>query len=597
MVVRFPHKDLEAIFEKNPLLAGKFYAFLATRQAEKLRRVTSQEQVELQIPEGTKAPRTLSEIAENKAFLLILSKYVSDLPNADELLPLLEMVYAIRELWEVADATVVNELLKSIYERFVADGAPRFAKALSTETRMIMYQASTSNAKRTPAEARHVFDGPMQAALHALEVQVLTPFVNSSHYEYILSLKVKESAPVTVEHFKVVRMLGEGAFGKVLEVVKRDCGKRYAMKVMKKSAMVDVFGEDWEKLVMVEQKLMCSLHHPLLINLAYAFQNIKYLILVMDACHGGDLEPFSAYGDEHDRLTSEQVHFVGLEVCAIIVHLHKQLVMYRDLKPQNLLLDNQGHVRLIDFGVSEQGDIATGTPPTSNVMCGSGPYTAPEIRLCHRTGEWYGAECDWFSFGVMLYELQEKAYPFGEKPKFRDMATEFVNPELLSDDGHSEIPSMFDLLSGLLDWNPRERLGAGGAAGEAALMKHDYWRNRQDEPADWELVDGRRLISPMMPIVLERLSQWADKEAAAAAADASSDTSAASLALDLAEARKLQDKADDLAERVSTDMQSKKDQELIAEADEYTVEEWEFSSEHAIAREYVENHDDVVSVL
>jgi len=591
IIVRFPHKQLNAIFDSNALLAGKFYSFLATRQAEKLRRVTAQEQMDLHVPEGTKAPRSLNDLAANRAFLLIFSKFLSSLPNAEEMLPLIELVYAVRELWEEPDAVVVNELLRAIYNRHGADNAPRQVKEQAPAAPAIMAEAMHSLGLHTAAKKRHLFDGAMDAVLHALEAHLLDPFVNSSHYEYILSLKAKELTPVTVEHFKVVRMLGEGAFGRVLEVVKRDCGRSYAMKVMKKDAMIDVFGSEWEQLTLNEQKLMSSLHHPLLINLAYAFQNIKFLILVMDACPGGDLEPFGANG--YDELTSEQVHFVGLEVCAVIVHLHKQLVMYRDLKPQNLLLDDQGHVRLIDFGVSEQGDLVNNTRPMSNIECGSGPYTAPEVRSTLKTGQPYGCECDWFSFGVLLYELQEKAFPFGEKPKYKDMDKEFVNPELLADNG-SEMPGMFDLLSGLLDWNPNERLGHGGESGEMNLMAHEYWRGANDEPADWELVSGRRLASPLLPLVLNKLEARADREASKAAGE--TEAEAQFVAQELAAARKLQDKADQLAE-MSVDMQSSKDQSLVQQEAEFHVEGWEFSSEHAIALEYVENAEDVVSVL
>lgn len=159
--------------------------------------------------------------------------------------------------------------------------------------------------------------------------------------------------------------------------MKRDCGKRYAMKVMKKSKLTKRLGEDWEELVLTERRLQSKMHHPLLINVAYAFQNVSYLMIVMDLCPGGDLADFGASGVQ--KLNAEQVKFVGLETTAVIMYLHSKLVMFRDLKPENLLLDDAGHVRLIDFGIAVQGDVATGNEPTSRAECGSRSYMAPEV--------------------------------------------------------------------------------------------------------------------------------------------------------------------------------------------------------------------------
>jgi serine/threonine protein kinase len=275
------------------------------------------------------------------------------------------------------------------------------------------------------------------------------------------------------------------------------------MKVMEKKRIAEYYqGDDWEKLTLIERKLMANLHHPLLINLGYAFQNIKFLFMVMDISHAGDLQAFGCGGEE--ELTAAQVRFVAMEVCAVIVHLHNQLIMYRDLKPQNLLLDEQGHVRLIDFGVSEQADPAKGERPTSRTECGSMPYMAPEVKSAYDTREYYGVGCDWFSFGVVLYELQEKEYPFGDDPKYANMAKEYLQPELLDDDGESEVKGLFDLLAGLLDWNPDSRLGAT-AADELVLQEHEYWQAENGTPADWELIDQRRMPSLLMPIVNERM--------------------------------------------------------------------------------------------
>ena len=202
---------------------------------------------------------------------------------------------------------------------------------------------------------------------------------------------------------------------------------------MKKTKIIDVFGTElWEAAILAERKISAKMHHPLLINLAYAFQNVDYLWLVMDICDAGDLAAFGAHGKH--KLTREQLHFVGIETFCIIAHLHRQCIMYRDLKPANLLLDDGGHCRLIDFGtakmnVAESADC----PPDSAEECGSRLYMAPEVQNIEASGERYTHMCDYFSFGVMMYELAERAFPFGLHPQYTDMSEEFVQPELLDE--------------------------------------------------------------------------------------------------------------------------------------------------------------------
>ena len=101
-------------------------------------------------------------------------------------------------------------------------------------------------------------------------------------------------------------MLGQGGFGQVLEVVKRDCGKHYAMKVMHKEMMRRCLGSSWRKKIWLEKDLMQSLCHPFLVNLLYSFQNQEFLVLVMDLVPAGDLSEF---------LASKVSHFSSYRSC------------------------------------------------------------------------------------------------------------------------------------------------------------------------------------------------------------------------------------------------------------------------------------------
>ena len=206
----------------------------------------------------------------------------------------------------------------------------------------------------------------------------------------------------------------------VIDVVKRDCGKRFAMKVQRKAGLIasladpeaNATGAPWQEVALLEKTLQASLFHPLLVNLCYAFQNDEFLVMVMDACFGGDLGQFVL--GECSPLTQEQVRFVGMETAAVLAFLHSRHVLYRDLKPENLLLDGDGHVRLIDFGLALQGEKAM---PSSLEIAGTTFYMAPEVYHADAKGaKPYGAAADWWTLGILLYELSEHELPFGDEP-------------------------------------------------------------------------------------------------------------------------------------------------------------------------------------
>lgn len=114
----------------------------------------------------------------------------------------------------------------------------------------------------------------------------------------------------------------------------------------------------------------------------------------------------------------------------------EQFILYRDLKPSNLLLDAEGHARLIDFGISVQIEGARsgggGVAFQSSDYCGTRGYMAPEI---FHSKSPHSTPADWFSCGVLLYELAELDMPFGMQPRFEDLAAEFREPDLLDEQG------------------------------------------------------------------------------------------------------------------------------------------------------------------
>ena len=264
------------------------------------------------------------------------------------------------------------------------------------------------------------------------------------------------------------------------------------------------------------------------------------------------------------------MRFVGIETVSLLDHLHKLCILYRDLKPDNLMLDAKGHVRLIDFGTAKQGDVSTGKQPRSSEECGTKPYLAPEVAGIGRK-ESYDKMCDWFSFGVMLYELTDRKYPFGDDPEYEDMSAEFVQPKLLDESGH-EVSHLYDLLSGLLDWDPTKRLG-NERLGSPPIQEHAYWGG-----ADWELADQGRLPSPLK-------SRVAADAVPAPTADGSADQISRSLNM----SQSFQRRADDA--------EGDEEQELVDREREFYVEGWSYVSEYALAQEYIDSAGESVSIV
>ena len=403
----------------------------------------------------------MAAIAQNSAFFAIFTRYIHEShPDIAHVVDLCEMIYSLHRQ---PTASTVKQTLRAIFDDYIRGSAQ--TKIYSIIERLIDPAVGVSGFDPTlrgknisTVAMRHSYDEVLSCCLEVLEASCLTPFLTSTRYDDISEIMLKQSQGVSTVYFQEVRMLGKGGFGDVVEVIKRDCGKRYAMKVMSKSRLVEAFGEDlWDLVVMKECEILIKLHHPLLNNLAYAFQNIDYLVLVLDVCDAGDLAVFGC-GGKH-KLTTAQLRFVGLEALAILAHLHSENILFRDMKPSNLLIDNDGHVRcnsrvqpgchcsdggtwlpplasrhhlgahpclhlkirplmrvapfactlirLIDFGTAKLNpDQKATAPPLSTEECGSKPYMAPEVQNDSENG--YNCACDYFSYGVMMYELAEK---------------------------------------------------------------------------------------------------------------------------------------------------------------------------------------------
>uniref|UniRef100_A0A8C9W1I2 Protein kinase C n=1 Tax=Scleropages formosus TaxID=113540 RepID=A0A8C9W1I2_SCLFO len=250
----------------------------------------------------------------------------------------------------------------------------------------------------------------------------------------------------------------------------------FAVKALKKDV---VLMDDDVECTMVEKRVLSlAWEHPYLTHLYCTFQTKENLFFVMEYLNGGDLMFHIQNCQKFDLPRST---FYAAEIICGLQFLHSKGIIYRDLKLDNVLLDSEGHIKIADFGMCKenmQGDSRTST------FCGTPDYIAPEILL----GQKYGFSVDWWSFGVLLYEMLIGQSPFhgqDEEELFQSVRTDDpIYPRWLPKDAH-------DILVKLFVREPERRLGVKGN-----IRLHSFFRDM-----DWIALEGRQVQPPFKPVV------------------------------------------------------------------------------------------------
>ncbi|KAI7860564.1 kinase-like domain-containing protein, partial [Circinella umbellata] len=282
---------------------------------------------------------------------------------------------------------------------------------------------------------------------------------------------------LTIRDFEILKVLGRGCTGKVF-LVRRTCppGKLLALKAIRKQWVITSRQIEHTKTERDILTKIAKIRHPFLIKLHYAFQDTNQLFLVFDFHVGGDLATqlrnYRVFSPKRCKLYAAEM-LLGLE------ELHRLGILYRDLKPENVLLRADGHLVLTDFSLSKL--LGNDGLERTNTFCGTPEYLAPEVLL----GEEYSYAVDFWSYGTILYEMIEGEPPFYLENTIAMYRRVLIAPLILPEEFDSDAG---DLISGLLQRDPLQRLDAED------IRNHPYF-----DSIDWNDVYHRRILPPYVP--------------------------------------------------------------------------------------------------
>jgi len=280
---------------------------------------------------------------------------------------------------------------------------------------------------------------------------------------------------LSLDDFLMLNVIGKGSYGKVLLVRKKEDQNIYAMKILKKKNMIKRKQVDH---INTERKIMEVIDNQFIVKLRYAFQTNQKLYLVTDYCPGGEL---FYHIQKVGKFNEEAAKFYAAQLVLAIEHLHKNNIVYRDLKPENVLIDKEGYIKITDFGLSKQNILDN---HSANSFCGTPEYLAPEI--IENSG--HGKAVDWWSLGAIIYEMLTGLPPFYSKERetlfsnIKKVKIEY--PKYLSKKAVSLFQDFFVR-------DPDKRLGAKGTD---EIKSHPFF-----DTVNWKYIDKKLIKSPFKP--------------------------------------------------------------------------------------------------
>ena len=308
---------------------------------------------------------------------------------------------------------------------------------------------------------------------------------------------------VCPKDFELLKVIGLGSFGKVLQVRNKQNSQIYAMKCMSKRLLRKKDGKStsYVENIQVEKRVMEKIRqHPFIVTMHCSFQTKTKLFIVMDFLAGGEL--FLRLGREGIFLEREAAFYIS-EIILALEHLHIHGVLHRDMKPENILLDVDGHLCLTDFGLAkdfsdsivDEASMGTDVSVRAKTVCGTCEYMAPEMVA--RKG--YGKGADYWSLGCIVYEMLSGNPPFvmSKNKGMKDLIQKIMNSKIKMPDGATG--AAVKLIKGLLNRNPNARLGVAKGTmfevgGVSGLKQVSFF-----DKIDWIKMEKKEIDPPFKP--------------------------------------------------------------------------------------------------
>jgi hypothetical protein len=353
-------------------------------------------------------------------------------------------------------------------------------EASSSEPASIISTASMRTASSSTTTMSS--SGDVYTPIGASSSRSGTEPIDEAHLYMRPSNTFQEMPEHALRDFDVVDTLGTGTFGRVLLVRLRsrpttDPRSYFALKVLNKNDVI--------RLKQVahsnnERYVLSRIDHPFVVDLYCTYQDSKNCYMLMEYVVGGEI--FS-HLRRAKRFSADHTRFYIACLVLALAHLHSHKVLYRDLKPENLLLDRQGYVKLTDFGFAKQ---LTGPQQRTWTLCGTPEYLSPEVIQCK--GQTYAT--DYWALGVLMYEMLCGHPPFYDTTPFATYEKILHAP--LTFPKHIDVLSRH-LISLLLTRDVSKRLGnlRGGASD---VMRHPWFQG-----VDWQALQRKQLAPPILP--------------------------------------------------------------------------------------------------
>ncbi|CAD7673992.1 unnamed protein product [Nyctereutes procyonoides] len=288
-------------------------------------------------------------------------------------------------------------------------------------------------------------------------------------------------ANLKLSDFNIIDTLGVGGFGRVeLVQLKSEESKTFAMKILKKRHIVDTRQQEH---IRSEKQIMQGAHSDFIVRLYRTFKDSKYLYMLMEVCLGGELWTILR---DRGSFEDSTTRFYTACVVEAFAYLHSKGIIYRDLKPENLILDHRGYTKLVDFGFAKK----IGFGKKTWTFCGTPEYVAPEIIL----NKGHDISADYWSLGILMYELLTGSPPFSGPDPMKTYNIILRGIDMI------EFPKKIaknaaNLIKKLCRDNPSERLG-NLKNGVKDIQKHKWF-----EGFNWEGLRKGTLTPPIIPSV------------------------------------------------------------------------------------------------